>query len=81
VAMWYLGQFDVHVTNPWPFTATNDYGLEPGTQLDILVMDYGNQAWAIGGTATVSKDGKTIVSDAESGIPVLSTLLLVDPGL
>jgi hypothetical protein len=79
VAMWYLGQFDVHVTNPWPFTATNDYGLEPGTQLDILVMDYGHQAWAMGGTATVSKDGKMIASDAGSGIPILSTLLLVEP--
>jgi hypothetical protein len=79
VAMWYLGQFDVDVANPWSFTATNDYGLAAGTVLDILVMDYGSQAWAIGGTATVSKDGKMIASDAESGIPILSTLLLVDP--
>jgi hypothetical protein len=79
VAMWYLGQFDVEIANPWPFTATNDYGLAPGTVLDILAMDYGTQAWAVGGTATVSKDGKMIASDAGSGIPILSTLLLVDP--
>jgi len=79
VAMWYLGQFDVELANPWPFTATNDYGLAAGTQLDILVMDYGLQAWTVGGTATVSKDGTMIASDAGSGIPILSTLLLVDP--
>jgi hypothetical protein len=79
VAMWYLGEFDVTLSNPWPFTATNDYGLAPGTVLDILAMDYGSQAWAVGGTATVSKDGKLIVTDPGSGIPVLATLLLVDP--
>ena len=81
VAMWYLGQFDVELANPWPFTATNDYGLAAGTVLDILVMDYGTQAWAVGGTATVSKDGKLIASDPGSGIPVLATLLLVEPAL
>ena len=55
--MWYLGEFNVELTNPWPFTATNDYGLAPGTVLDVLAMDYNRQAWASGGTATVSKDG------------------------
>ena len=79
VAMWYLGQFDVELANPWPFTATNDYGLAAGTVLDVLAMDYGTQSWAVGGTATVSKDGKLIVTDPGSGIPVLATLLLVDP--
>jgi hypothetical protein len=79
VAMWYLGEFNVAITNPWPFTASNLYGLAAGTVLDILVMDYNRQAWAVGGTATVSKDGATIVSDDGSGIPILSTLLLVDP--
>ena len=79
VAMWYLGEFRRVPANPWPFTATNDYGLAAGTVLDIVVMDYESQGWAVGGTATVSKDGKMIVSDAGSGITILSTLLLIDP--
>jgi hypothetical protein len=79
IAMWYLGEFNIGLTNPWPFSATNDYGLKPGTVLDVLAMDYNRQAWTSGGTATVSKDGALIVSDAGSGIPVLATLLLVDP--
>ncbi len=79
VAMWYLGEFNAKLANPWPFTASNDYGLAPGTVLDVLAMDYNRQAWASGGTATVSKDGLWIETDPGSGIPVLATLLLVDP--
>jgi hypothetical protein len=79
IAMWYLGEFNVALTNPWPFTATNDYGLAPDTVLDVLAMDYNRQAWADGGTATVSSDGKWIVSDEGGGIPVLATLLLIEP--
>jgi hypothetical protein len=79
VAMWYLGEFNVKIANPWPFTVSNTYGLAAGTVLDVLAMDYNTQGWVSGGTATVSKDGNWIVTDEGSGIPVLATLLLIDP--
>ena len=52
--------------------------LAEGTQLNIYCADYGNKEWKASGTATVDADG-VIHTDADSGVSLLTTLLLVQP--
>jgi len=73
--MWYLGTWNTTVDPAWSFRTTEDSGLEPGTELKIMAADYLGLQWIDGGTATVQGDG-TIESNAGSGIPMLSTLVL-----
>jgi hypothetical protein len=76
VAMWYLGRWTTSVEPEWAFTATTDHSLAAGTELQILAADYYGLDWVDGGIATVQDDG-SIASNDGSGIPVLSTLVLV----
>lgn len=75
VAMWYLGLFEGELDPVWPFAVTDTYGLPEGTQLRVYAASYNDFAWLEGGTATVGADA--ITSDEGSGIPILTTLLLV----
>ena len=60
---------------PIPVTAPNDLGLLPGEKAVLWYYDesqYEGEApndWAIAGTGTVTRDGKSIVSDPGVGIP------------
>jgi hypothetical protein len=65
---------DAHSTAP--FTIAQDFGLEAGAELKILVADYLGADWAEGGTATVGDDG-TISSDDGSGVLFTTTVALV----
>ena len=79
VAMWYLGNFDSHADPVWPFSVNNpDLNLTEGTQLNIYGADYGNKEWKPSGTATVDAEG-VIHTDTDSGISLLTTLILVQP--
>ena len=75
VGQWYLGNFDSHVDPAWPFFVRSNLGQEDGTVLRIYAASYAGATWLEGGTATVS--GDVIESDEDSGIPLLSTLILV----
>ncbi|NOY25951.1 MAG: hypothetical protein GXP62_08780 [Oligoflexia bacterium] len=75
VAAWFMGRFSVALTTPWSFTLADDLGLAEGAQVHVLASSYDEKSWLDGGTATVA--GGQIVSDDGSGIPVLSTVLLV----
>jgi hypothetical protein len=75
VAMWYLGNFDMTAEPSFPFSTASDYGLAPGTRLQIWSTSSEDKEWVSGGSATVTDDGK-IVSDAGSGIRKLTTLVL-----
>lgn len=79
VAMWYLGNFDAELDPPWAFSTTSDYGLDAGTTLDIYTLDNIGKQWLSGGTATVGNDGG-ITTDAGSGLPRLTTMILVPQG-
>ena len=74
-AAWFMGRMSVSLSPPWSFTLNEDLGLAEGTQVRILASDYDGKEWKDGGTATVS--GGMLAADDGSGIPVLSTLLLV----
>ena len=76
VGQWYLGNFESTVDPAWAFEVANDFGLDAGTSLRIYGANYDEKAWVEGGTATVGDDGVT-TSDSGSGIPMLTTLLLV----
>lgn len=75
VAMWYLGLFEGELDPVWPFTVADTYGLSEGTQLRVYAASYNDFAWLDGGTATVGADA--IKTDEGSGIPILTTLILV----
>ncbi|MCK6506526.1 hypothetical protein L6R53_24655 [Myxococcota bacterium] len=76
-AAWFMGRMSVTLSPPWSFTLDEDLGLAEGTQVRILASDYDGKEWKDGGTATVT--GGTLAADDGSGIPVLSTVLLVSP--
>ena len=75
---WYLGNFDIQLSSPWPFTTTYDSGLTEGDTLNIYTLVNADHAWVLGGTATVGPGG-TIASDPDAGISALGTVLLVAP--
>jgi hypothetical protein len=78
VAMWYLGNFDAEIDPPWGFTTASAYGLESGTKVDIYTLDNIGKQWLSGGSATVGEGG--ITTDDGSGVPRLTTLILVPQG-
>ncbi|CAN7346405.1 Ig-like domain-containing protein [Pseudoduganella sp. LjRoot289] len=53
---------------PVQITFPNVFNAAPGTKLNILSFDHTTGRLVINGTATVSADGKTVVSDEGSGI-------------
>ena len=55
-------------TQPLEMTFPNVYGAAPGTQLFVYSFDHNTGKLAITGTATVSSDGKSAVTDPGSGI-------------
>ena len=70
-----LGNFDGELAPPWPFSTTSTYGLAEGSQVEVYALDNVSKSWLPGGTATVGADG--ITTDAGSGLPRLTTLILV----
>jgi len=77
LAAWYIGYFDAEVADA-PVRVLNEWGLEPGTTVEAQVASYRDYAWVEAGTLTVTPDGTELVGGA---IPLLSTLVLVDPRL
>ena len=77
VGMWYLGNYDSHISPAWGFTLTDTLGLAEGAVVQLYVGNYEEATWTPAGTATVT--GGALVSDADSGISILSTLLFVAP--
>jgi hypothetical protein len=55
-------------TQPATLTMPNTLGLAPGTKTYILSFDHTTGMLVIDGTATVSADGLTVVSDPGSGV-------------
>ncbi|WP_374476423.1 Ig-like domain-containing protein [Zoogloea sp.] len=55
-------------TQPLQITFPNVFNADPGTKLSILSFDHTTGKLVINGTATVSADGKTVVSDEGSGV-------------
>jgi len=76
VGLWFMGPFNAEFDPPAAFSIQQDFGLEEGTQLKILVADYLGADWASGGTATVQSDG-TIMNDSGSGILFTTAFALV----
>jgi RHS repeat-associated protein len=58
---------------PIPVKVPNDLGLEPGETTELWYFDGvpmgGSGEWKVGGTGTVSADGKYIVTNPGEGIP------------
>ena len=75
VGMWYLGSFDADISPSWSFQVKNT-DLPAGTTVKILNSSYSDRKWLDVGTATVGEDG-ILYSDVNSGIEVLSSLLLL----
>lgn len=74
-AAWFMGRASVVLDPPWSFSSTETLGLAEGESVRVLAADYDTKAWLDGGTATVT--GGLLVSDLDSGIPALSTVLFV----
>ncbi|MBG6199749.1 Ca2+-binding RTX toxin-like protein [Labrenzia sp. EL_13] len=55
-------------TTPAQLTLPNIFEAAPGTKLNLLSFDHTTGRLVIEGTATVSADGKTVVSDPDTGI-------------
>jgi hypothetical protein len=55
-------------TTPAQLTLPNVFNLPPGTKTNLLTFDYTTGRLEIDGTATVSADGKTVVTDPGSGV-------------
>lgn len=76
VYMFYFGkQGGGMPTQPVPFTAPNDLGLDPGAQAELWYFDESTvpgeapNDWRLAGLGTVSEDGRTIATDPGVGIP------------
>ena len=75
VAAFFMGRNSVALDPRWGFMLDDDLGLAEGTKVHVLASSYDHKEWTDGGTATVTKGA--IMSDDGAGIPVLSTVLLV----
>ena len=67
-------------TTPLQITFPNVFNAAPGTKLDVLSFDHTTGMLVINGTATVSADGKTVVSDPDGGIKAPGWHGLTPPG-
>lgn len=76
VGMWYLGPYDSTVSPSWKFKVEG-LDLPVGTTVNILNSSYSDRKWLDAGTATVGEDG-VLHTDVNSGISILSTLVLVE---
>jgi hypothetical protein len=76
IGMWYLGPFNADVSTAWSFQVQNTE-LAEGTTVKIMIASYSERKWLDDGTATVGADG-ILRSDQDSGIGLMSTLLLVE---
>ena len=76
LGIWYLGAFDAEISPKWTFELDNP-GLPVGASVEILNGSYYDGEWLSTGTATVGDDGVLRV-DLDSGISILSTLVLVE---
>ena len=65
---------------PVQITFPNVFNAAPGTKLNILSFDHTTGRLVINGTATVSADGLTVVSDEGSGIRAPGWHGLTPPG-
>ena len=68
-------------TEPVQITFPNVFNAAPGTKLNILSFDHTTGRLVIDGTATVSADGLTVVSDEGSGVRAPGWHGLPPPGL
>ena len=75
VGMWYLGSFQAEIYPSWSFQVKN-IDLPVGTTVKILNSSYSDRKWLDVGSATVGEDG-VLYSDANSGIEILSSILLL----
>ena len=66
---------------PVQITFPNVFNAAPGTRLNILSFDHTTGMLVINGTATVSADGKTVVSDEGAGIRAPGWHGLTPPGV
>jgi hypothetical protein len=76
LGIWYLGAFDAEIDPMWSFEL-EDSTLPVGAKVEILNGSYYDGEWLRTGTATVEDDGVLRV-DLDSGISILSTLVLVE---
>ncbi|WP_338849852.1 Ig-like domain-containing protein [Massilia sp. W12] len=65
---------------PVQITFPNVFHAAPGTKLNVLSFDHTTGRLVINGTATVSADGKTVVSDEGAGVTAPGWHGLVPPG-
>ena len=77
LAMWYLGNYDGHISPAWAFTLTDTLGLTEGQSVEVYAANYEEATWTPAGTATVN--GGVLVSSEGGGIPLLTTLIFVAP--
>lgn len=78
LGIWYLGPFETHLDTSWSFSFSNPQteNMAVGTQIEIYNADYNHQEWKYAGTATKTEEG-LFLSDVDSGISILSSLVLV----
>ncbi|MEO1041422.1 MAG: Ig-like domain-containing protein [Pseudomonadota bacterium] len=67
-------------TEPAQITFPNVFNAEPGTKLNFLSFDHDTGRLVIEGTATVSADGSTVTTDADTGVTKPGWHGLTPPG-
>jgi hypothetical protein len=67
-------------TTPAQLTFPNVFNAAPGTQLNVLSFDHTTGRLVIDGTATVSPDGETVVTDPGTGVTQPGWHGLTPPG-
>ena len=80
--MWYLEPWEaVGTPDPLHFRIANEDGWSPGTAVTVWAASYKDFAFLDAGPAAVSSDGAWIepVPGEGGGIPVLSTVVVIDP--
>jgi hypothetical protein len=80
--MWYLEPWEAAATSdPLHFRIANEHGWSPGTPVTVWAASYTDFAFLDAGPVAVSSDGAWIepVAGEGGGIPVLSTVVVIDP--
>lgn len=78
IGLWYFGPFEEVTTAPWGFQLSNSAtsSLELGSTVELYNASYEDRDWLYAGTATVGEGG-VLLTDENSGLQILSTLVLV----